>query len=187
MTIPSGFNSDGLLNAGTYDATFSDIRSSILVLGDGSSSTWDKSWRLELTRRAEILVEQLWQVGVTEVFLDGSFVEDKDHPNDIDGYFDPKLSAMDPSDMREFQRLISELNKIDPHKVWNWDHRARKAYRGYPKKQLPMWLFYRVEFYPHLDLGSGITDSDGNDLQFPSAFRQSRNNFKPKGIVRVIS
>lgn len=25
--------------------------------------------------------------GIREVFADGSFVEEKDHPNDIDGYF----------------------------------------------------------------------------------------------------
>ncbi len=31
--------------------------------------------------------EQLWPVGIREIYADGSFVEDKDHPNDIDGYF----------------------------------------------------------------------------------------------------
>jgi hypothetical protein len=33
------------------------------------------------------MTQQLWQVGIREVFADGSFVEEKDHPNDIDGYF----------------------------------------------------------------------------------------------------
>lgn len=33
----------------------------------------------------EALVNQLWQVGVSEVYIDGSFAEDKNHPNDIDG------------------------------------------------------------------------------------------------------
>ena len=31
------------------------------------------------------MTRQLWQVGVHEVFADGSFVEEKAHPNDIDG------------------------------------------------------------------------------------------------------
>ena len=91
MPIPNSFNSDGLLGAGTYEATLADIRASILVNGTGSSQTWDSSWRAELVNKAEVLIKQLWKVGITEIFLDGSFVEDKDHPNDIDGYFDPGL------------------------------------------------------------------------------------------------
>lgn len=186
MKLPSKFNKDGLLDPGTYVVTFNELRKSLLVLGDGSSDSWDKNWREELVKRAEVLVDQLWQVGVTEIFLDGSFVEDKDHPNDIDGYFDPQLSSLSIQDMVRFQKMISDLNNLDPHKIWNWDHRSRKSYRGYPKKQLPMWLFYRIELYPHLGDGSGIRDKEGNDLKFPSAFRQSRNNFKPKGIVKII-
>lgn len=186
MLIPGHFNKDGLLDSGTYDANFFEIRNSILVNGDGSSSTWDKLWRAELVDRAEILVKQLWQVGITEIFLDGSFVEDKDHPNDIDGYFDPKLSMFNKEDISKLQGLVSDLNNIDPHKIWNWDPLSRKTYRGYAKKQLPMWHFYRVELYPHLDQGTGIQDQYGNNLKFPAAFRQSRHGFKPKGIVKVI-
>ncbi len=186
MAIPTKFNSSGLLDPKTYDATFADIRKSILVVGDGSSSTWDASWRAELVDKAEILVKQLWSVGVDDIFLDGSFVEDKDHPNDIDGYFDPHFSMMNKADMALFQKMISDLNSLDPHKIWNWDLNSRKPYKGYAKLQLPMWLFYRVEFYPHLDQGTGIKDKQGNDMKFPSAFRQSRSDFKPKGIIKII-
>jgi hypothetical protein len=186
MPIPTSFNTDGVLAPGTYSATFSEIRKSLLVIGDGSSSTWDKNWRDELVSRASILVQQLFKVGIQDIFLDGSFVEDKDHPNDIDGYFDPHFSMTSPGDMAKFQKLVSDLNSLDPHKVWTWDPSSRESYRGYAKKQLPMWLFYRVEFYPHLDQGTGIKDNEGNDLKFPSAFRQSRHNFKPKGIIKII-
>lgn len=186
MPIPNTFNADGLLAQGTYDATFADIRLSILVNGTGASSSWDSAWRNQLLNNAEILVKQLWHVGVSDVFLDGSFVEDKDHPNDIDGYFDPKLSILNPTDMAKFQKIVSDLNNLDPHKIWNWDPSSRKQVHGFGKKQLPMWLFYQVELYPHLDQGTGITDQHGNNLTFPSAFRQSRHNFTPKGIVRVI-
>jgi len=186
MAIPNKFNSDGLLAPGTYDASLADIRESILVQGDGASSTWDSLWRAELVNRAEILIKQLWQVGVCDIFLDGSFVEDKDYPNDIDGYFDPHLSMLKQADMIKFQQIVSALNNLDPHKIWTWDPRSRKTYRGYAKKQLPMWLFYRVEFFPHLNQGTGIKDQYGNDQTFPSAFRQSRNGFKPKGIIKVI-
>lgn len=185
MALPTNFT-DGVLAPGTYEATFADIRSSILVVGDGSSFTWDSVWRNTLVDNAEVLVKQLWQVGVDDIFLDGSFVEDKDHPNDIDGYFDPFLSTMDSADMTKFQKIVSDLNNLDPHKIWNWDPRSRKSSRGYAKKQLPMWISYRVELYPHLDQGTGITDLFGNNLKFPSAFRQTRHNFSPKGIVKVI-
>ena len=49
-----------------------------------------------------------------------------------------------------------------------------------------MWHKYRVELYPHLvGLGSGIRDRYGNELEFPSAFRQSRSDGKPRGIVKI--
>lgn len=135
---------------------------------------------------AKILVEQMWSVGIQDIFLDGSFVENKDHPNDIDGYFDPHLSMYKKEDMEKFEKIISDLNSLDPHKVWNWDHNSRRPYRGYPKGQLPMWHFYRVEFYPHLEQGTNIRDEYGNDQTFPSAFRQSRTGFKQKGILKII-
>jgi hypothetical protein len=186
MTIPTNFTPEGVLAPGTYDATFAEIRKSILVVGDGSSSTWNAAWRNKLLDNAEILVRQLWKVGVVDVFLDGSFVEDKDHPNDIDGYFDPHLSMLNPTDMVKYQKIVSDLNNLDPHKIWDWNPQSRRAVKGFAKLQLPMWIIYRVELFPHLNQGTGIKDAQGNDLMFPSAFRQSRHNFKPKGIVRVI-
>ena len=187
MAIPAAFNMNGVLDPGTYEATFSDVRNSILVDGDGSSPTWDTDWRGKLVDSAEVLVSQLFKVGVKDVFLDGSFVENKDHPNDIDGYFDPHLSMMSPADMVQFTKVVSDLNNLDPYKVWTWDPNSRQHCKGFAKKQLPMWIKYRVELYPHLSdaPGSGIKDAQGNDLKFPSAFRQSRHNFQPKGIIRI--
>lgn len=185
MRIPAQFNSNGVLDPGTYDATSADIKNSILVKGYGSS-TWDAKWRNQLVDNAAILIQQLWQVGITDIYLDGSFVEDKDHPNDIDGYFDPHLSLYSASDVQSFIQLVSQLNNLDPHKIWDWDPNSRRAVAGFSKLQLPMWIFYHVELYPHLGQGAGIKDSYGNELKFPSAFRQSRNGFLQKGIVRVI-
>ena len=34
-------------------------------------------------------------------------------------------------------------------------------------------------------LGSGIRDMFGHELEFPSAFRQSRRDCKPRGIVKI--
>jgi hypothetical protein len=62
---------------------------------------------------------------------------------------------------------------------------GRKPYRGYTKKQLPMWHRYRVELYPHFGQPSGIKDEYGHDQQFPAAFRKSRDTFLPKGIIKL--
>ena len=133
---PVLFNSRGLLNPGDYEMTFDDIKKSILVIGPGTSvePEWDDQWRLHLVEQAEVLVKQLWQIGVTEIFLDGSFVEQKAHPSDIDGYF-----VVD--DLRDFASgdFTRRLNMIDPYKIWTWEQHSRKAYNGYMKKQLPMW------------------------------------------------
>ncbi len=55
----------------------------------------------------------------------------------------------------------------------------------YPKRQLPMWHQYRVELYPHIGQLSGIQDRHGHELEFPAAFRQSRRDGRPKGIIRI--
>ena len=187
MAIPTHFNKYGVLEPGTYAATLSEIRGSLLVKGDGSSATWDVGRRLYLLNQLSVLVGQLLKVGISDICIDGSYVEDKDSPNDIDGYFDSGLSMDNIADMTKFQKQISELNTIDPHKVWNWDPRSRRPFPGFAKAQLPMWHFYRVELFPHLRQPAGITDQYGNELQFPSAFRQSRRNFIPKGIIKIIS
>jgi hypothetical protein len=51
-----------------------------------------------------------------------------------------------------------------------------------------MWHRYRVELYAHvpgLGVGSGIRDKYGQELEFPSAFRQSRRDGKARGIIKI--
>lgn len=183
--IPA-FNDDGLLPPGDYEVKFDELRNSSLVLGPGTGASvsypnWDVGWRRWLVDQLEILTRQLWKVGITEVFADGSFAEDKDHPNDIDGYF------VCDFDFLVSGKLQQELNLLDPQKVWTWDPASRKPYRGYPKKQLPMWHIYRVELYPHFaGMSSGILDRYGNELEFPSAFRQSRRDGRQRGIIKLV-
>lgn len=143
-SLPADFTADGFLAPGDYPLTLDELAGSMLVTGPAShSATWDAGWRAELVEKLRVLAEQLWQVGVTELFIDGSFVENKDHPNDIDGYF-----------VCDLKRLASgELER---------------------------------ELYPHFGQLCGITDKYGNELEFPSAFRLSRRDGKPRGIVQLI-
>ena len=183
-TIPP-FDRDGLLPPSDYELSFDELRASILVCGPGDTAlypSWDRLWRERLVNNLEVLTQQLWQVGIREIFADGSFAEDKEHPNDVDGYFECDLAELITGELER------KLNLLDPSKVWTWDPASRKPYRGYPKKQLPMWHRYRIELYPHvpgLGIGSGILDKYGNELEFPSAFRQCRRNGKPRGIVKI--
>jgi hypothetical protein len=175
--VPS-FTKDGVLPAGDYELSLEELKASLLVTGRGhDSSEWDSTWRLKLVENLAILVGQLTRVGIKEIYINGSFVEDKDHPNDIDGYF--------TCDAHDLPSLITELNKLDPNKVWDWNVANRRPYRNYPKPQLPMWHHYRVEFYPHYHQFSGIRDEHGQQQTFPAAFRRARRNGIPKGIVKI--
>jgi hypothetical protein len=176
------FTPEGLLPPGDFQLTINALRESMLVRGPADRARnphWDEGWRSFLVDNLELLVEQLWEVGITEIFIDGSFVEDKDHPNDVDGYFECDVHRLASG------RLERDLNLLDPQKVWTWDANSRRRYRGYPKKQLPMWHVYRVELYPHFGQNFGAKDKYGNELTFPSAFRLSRRDGTPKGIVQI--
>lgn len=175
------FTADGVLPVGDYALTLGSLRESALVSGLAGRTKhphWDVDWRGNLVDNLTVLVKQLWQVGITEIFIDGSFVEEKDHPNDIDGYFECDLQHLASG------RLERELNLLDPHKVWTWESAARSA-KGFGKRQLPMWHQYRVELYPHVGQLSGLRDQHGNELDFPAAFRLSRSGI-PKGIIKIL-
>ena len=51
--------------------------------GRRRSRHWDAMWRATLVANFDILAGELVQVGINEIFVNGSFVEAKDHPNDI--------------------------------------------------------------------------------------------------------
>ncbi len=181
MVFLPEFNEDGLLPPQDYPLTIDNLKTSPLVTGEHSQDkeNWDSEWRAKLVQNAEVMIQQLWQVGIEAIYLDGSFVEDKSHPNDIDGYFECELQYLASG------QLERDLNALDPNKVWTWAPSSRKAYRNYAKKQLPMWFAYRVELYPHCGLPSGILDEFGNNQLFPAAFRKARSFHKPKGIVKI--
>jgi hypothetical protein len=180
MTVPKlpAFNQHGVLPSGDYPMTFSELRKSTLI--HHQAPNWDTGWRLHLLEQCEIMVKQLWAIGITEIYLDGSFVEEKAHPSDIDGYFLCDLMRLATGDLEH------ELNAIDPNKVWTWQPNSRRLDQKTGKKQLPMWHHYRTELYPHYGQPSGILDPHGYELTFPSAFRRQRNTDQPKGIIHIL-
>lgn len=181
MELPH-FTDSGLLPPDDYELTFEELRESHLITGIGNPSrTWDRDWREHLLVNAEILVTQLWNVGIADIYVDGSFVENKDHLGDIDGYFvcDERYAMSG--------RLQTDLNRANPNQVWDWRPQSRQPHPSSIKRELPMWRVYRVEFYPHWDgLTSGIRDEHGNNLEFPAAFRKTRVDHAPKGIVKIV-
>lgn len=172
------FNAEGLLEPKDYPMTLHDLKESLLVHGPGGGSPWDNDKRLRLVNNLEILVKQLHKVGIDEIFIDGSYFEDKASPSDIDGYF-----VVDPSKLRD---IVRELNALDPYKVWTWNWNDRIYDRNSAKAQLPMWHRYRVELYPHVGQSCGILDEYGNEQMFPAAFRKTRDTFLPKGIIKIV-
>lgn len=182
MLLPS-FTTDGVLPSGDYSLTLDELKQSHLVTGEYTQqgqNVWDAEWRLQLVNNAEILIAQLWQVGIENIFLDGSFVEDKSHPGDIDGYFE---CDFDYFMNRQFHQ---DINAIAPEPVWDWSKRYPD--QNSAKRQLMMWHKYKVEFYAHCHSkqASGILDEFGNQQTFPAAFRKSRKQHLQKGIIKII-
>ena len=183
MSCPTDFTSEGMLPPGDHELTLAGLRASLLVAGPSHQphgSHWDADWRRHLVDELEVMARQLWSVGIRRIFLDGSFAEDKEHPNDIDGYFECRLGYLISGDLER------ELNLLHPDKVWTWKPDSRRSARGFTKKQLPMWHRHRVELYPHYGQPSGIRDGFGNELEFPSAFRLSRRDGRPRGVIRLM-
>lgn len=176
-----GFTEDGLLPAQDYPLTLEELRGGYLVTGSGvGSDTWDARWRGHLVDNLTVLCGQLWRIGIQRIFINGSFVEDKDHPNDIDGYFE--------CDLRELASgsLAAHLNALDPYKIWEWASGSRTFDPSSGKAQLPMWHRYRVELYPHVGQPANIEDNHGIQMQFPAAFRVRRSTYTPKGIILLL-
>jgi hypothetical protein len=87
--LPS-FTADGVLPPADYEITLEELRESMLVRGPSDCEAypnWDVAHRRMLVDNLGIMVQQLESVGIETIYVDGSFVEDKDRPHDIDGYF----------------------------------------------------------------------------------------------------
>lgn len=173
------FNDNGVLPCDS-EATPEELHQSHLVTGEGlGSAHWDAAWRAELTVRITQVFDLFSRAGgVVEFWIDGSFVESIDHPQDIDAYF----TLRDP---REWLTLPDRLNKLEGADIWTWNPSDRRLFPGSLIPKPPFWDRYHVDIYPDLGRPSGIFDRDGNPMTFAEAFRQQRSTFRRKGIIRL--
>ncbi len=72
------FTEQGILPPGIHQATLDDVRSRL---------GWGRK-REDLIKGLEMALQLVGNCGVERVYLDGSFVTDKDRPGDIDGCYD---------------------------------------------------------------------------------------------------
>lgn len=176
--VPAAFTPEGVLPPGDYPLTLDELAHSMLVVGPRPRPReWNAPWRRQLVVNLGILVDQLWQVGITEIYVDGSFVENKGRPGDIDGYFHCTRQDW------ESGLLHARLNLLDPSGVWRWDTRPLDPRTRTP--HIPMWHQYHVELFGHWGALCGIRDAQRHELEFPAAFRLSRA-YQPKGIIKIV-
>ena len=67
------FDERGLLPPGDHAVTFAELRASALVWGpENRPPEWDDDWRNHLDDQAEVLVRQLWAVGICLLYTSPS-------------------------------------------------------------------------------------------------------------------
>ena len=167
------FTVDGHLPPGEYQMTLDDIRSSALVDPWSERNEWILRWRRSLINNLAIFVPHLWDEGITNIYIDGSFVTNKRMPGDIDVYFDCEELAWPGL----YRRLIARNRYwLREAVVWDESHEVDKT---------AMWGEYHLDFYPNYGQSAG-TDRWGNPLlPFPDFFRQTESG-EAKGIVKLI-
>jgi hypothetical protein len=72
------FTDEGLLSPGVYETDLEELKEKM---------GWSRK-RRELLEGLEEALELMASCGVVRVYLDGSFVTEKDLPNDVDGSYD---------------------------------------------------------------------------------------------------
>ena len=152
------------------------------MINNPDRTDWDSQRRLTLLGNFQILTEQLWDVGVDEVYIAGSFVEEKDRPNDIDGYF-----------VADFKDIVNKNKdglkgrlRAQESKIWTWDRADLIYVPEIGKKALPMRVKYDVEMYPdYPGAFSGIRDRRNKPLGVSEAFRLCRSSGIVKGIIKT--
>jgi len=170
-----------ILPPGDYELTLEQLMQSSLVEGPKRRPRdWNRPRRRHLVQNLIILVDQLRQVGITEIFVNGSFASDKSRPGDIDGYF-----ACEPFFFKS-GLLADQLNRRATNKIWTWSDKDRRMDATTQKRQLPMWHMYHVELFPCFGELCDIPDENNQPQTMEQAFRKTRDTHTPKGIIHLV-
>jgi hypothetical protein len=185
------FDEHGALPDGEHVLTLDELRDSYLVTGEAvqrhADEEWDSDWRARLVRNLAILVTQLGAAGVTETFIDGSFVTDKPRPNDIDGYFVPSPATQQGA-LRDrwaaWEQVRQNLLRTSP--LWDWE--SPKVWSARTQKfERQQWHRFHVDLYPHVP-DIVFAEYDGQlrrKVEYPEYFRRDRETHRSRGIVRI--
>jgi hypothetical protein len=153
--------------------TLEQLSQSMLVLGpQPARPDWDTVGRLRLVSNLGIVVGQLRQVGITDIFIAGSFVQDKPNPDDIDGYY-----VINPLAYAAQHQRLMQINPLIPlvPVQSTWEYIASKG-----KARPLLCRDYRIELFSELNII--VPGTPGSWSHF---FRHTRDG-RPKGIVRII-
>jgi hypothetical protein len=151
--LPPFDEETGYLPPGVHDAALDEIKQRF-----GSTVR-----RSRLVANLRLVVQQLWDAGVAEIFIDGSFCTSTPIPNDIDGYWvyvkGLDRAKLDPV-LLQFDRVVTDPSTGEPVR--------------------PMKLRYGVEFAVH-----PINRATPFGLSYPEFFSRSRDGV-PRGYVRIV-
>jgi len=181
-TILPQFTPDGVLPPGTYDLTIAQLRRSMLVGGpEGTSEDWNRKLRRTLVDNLSRVVSVLRLAHIRPLYVDGSFVEDKNEPRDIDAYFECDRRAWA---VGTIQTTLAQIGQPLGVPI-SWDKRLLETDPDTGVPHLPLWHALRVDLHAHWGQLAGIRDPHGYELTFPSLFRTRRDGTE-KGILRIV-
>lgn len=167
------FLRNGLLPAGDHEISLAELERSMRA-GPGGGRSWDTAWRLQLLAEFTQRYRQLAGVGITEVYIDGSYATDKYHPNDMDAYF------VVP---RKLWRTSAEaaLKGLDPE-FWRFETVTDPT----GKTGYPMAFLRHIEMFPvyqeHTPAFADCPDMIDPKINF---FRTDKWSHRPKGIIKI--
>lgn len=140
------FTEEGLLPSGIHKATLKEIQEKLGWSGR----------RRRLLEGLERALDLMAACSVQRVYVDGSFVTDKDRPNDIDGCYDPAEGA-------EGVERLRRMHPIWPPNLWN---------RAEAKEM------FGVDFFP------AATTEFGSGQPFLRFFQKDREG-RERGVLMV--
>ncbi|MEJ7873269.1 MAG: hypothetical protein WKF67_13505 [Rubrobacteraceae bacterium] len=106
------FTDEGLLPPGVHQTGLEELKEKM---------GWSRK-RRELLEGLEEVLELMVSCGVARVYLDGSFVTDKDRPNDIDGCYD-LVEGVSAEDLKRLAPIFppSPFNRAEAKKRFGVD------------------------------------------------------------------